>query len=555
MAGPPKMGERERTLARLSASAFVEMRKRGEVTCEEYAEVLVKRAKHYKYMGQFMYFDILPNQMDQVVRRARELDQKAQEEGVDSLSPLYCLPVPIKGTMATVDYPSSAGVGVLHGYFAKYDAKAVDMLKEKFGIPFGKTNVPEFAASWVACNYANGCTLNPYDHSLTAGGSSGGGASAVASYIAPIAFTEDTGGSTRHPGVQNGNFAYDPSRNHYPNQGNSGMSYTNDQIGINARTFEDILFFDQSFLSIDQHHKTAAEKAAKRPLSDIKVGLPRRPFAEIFLPEGAANGFGLPTTHQTRYRASEWNMEKLKLAEKILASAGVKLIREVNGGIMEPNFEIFHSFAGQIATFVNHYLEAKVSLREILSDLHPAGDGHNPFGLINLFTITDESKFRYTLGPYLDDMVSVWNSYFDKTGVDVIMVPAQLCDAIKFSRMANSSCTMGGGIEASLSKCNIISYSFAKSIPIPKVIVPVGLSPAGTPISIMFLGRSGPKNATDNMWRFDDEWAKTSDVDFLYTVDTLVKQIWSEAKLRRKEPSLVVGPGNSNLFLSHDGQV
>eukprot|EP00954_Amorphochlora_amoebiformis_P014450 1130805-Amorphochlora_amoeboformis.AAC.1 len=65
MAGPPKMGERERTLARLSASAFVEMRKRGEVTCEEYAEVLVKRAKHYKYMGQFMYFDILPNQMDQ----------------------------------------------------------------------------------------------------------------------------------------------------------------------------------------------------------------------------------------------------------------------------------------------------------------------------------------------------------------------------------------------------------------------------------------------------------------------------------------------------------
>ena len=58
----------------------------------------------------------------------------------------------------------------------------------------------------TALNAVQGCTLNAYDHALTVGGSSGGSASAVASYIAPVAFTEDTGGSTRHPSYQNHNF-------------------------------------------------------------------------------------------------------------------------------------------------------------------------------------------------------------------------------------------------------------------------------------------------------------------------------------------------------------
>ena len=64
------------------------------------------------------------------------------------------------------------------------------------------------------------------DHALTTGGSSGGAASAVAAYIAPLAISEDTGGSTRHPALQQGNFGYDPSRNHYPNAGNPGCSPT-----------------------------------------------------------------------------------------------------------------------------------------------------------------------------------------------------------------------------------------------------------------------------------------------------------------------------------------
>ena len=96
-------------------------------------------------------------------------------------------------------------------------------------------NVPEFAANWVTANPASGQTRNPYDHKLTVGGSSGGSASAVASYMCPLAVTEDTGGSTRVPASSNQNFGFDPSRNHYPNDGNPGMTYLCDQLGVNAR--------------------------------------------------------------------------------------------------------------------------------------------------------------------------------------------------------------------------------------------------------------------------------------------------------------------------------
>ena len=135
------------------------------------------------------------------------------------------------------------GRGILSGYTPVKDSDLTTLIRSKNGIIFGCTNVPEFAASARTCNPASGQTRNPYDHALTVGGSSGGAGSAVASYVASIAVTEDTGGSTRIPATANGNFGYDPSRGHYPNNGNPGMSYVRDQLGVNARTMDDIIMY------------------------------------------------------------------------------------------------------------------------------------------------------------------------------------------------------------------------------------------------------------------------------------------------------------------------
>ena len=48
------------------------------------------------------------------------------------------------------------------------------------------------------------------------------------------------------PALYNGIFGFDPCRNHYPNEGNPGMTYTRDQIGVLARTMADILIYDRA---------------------------------------------------------------------------------------------------------------------------------------------------------------------------------------------------------------------------------------------------------------------------------------------------------------------
>ena len=166
------------------------------------------------------------------------------------------------------------------------NADFIKIVLEKNGIVLGKTNVPEFAASLVTCNYANGCTLNPHDHALTSGGSSGGSGSAVGSYLAPVAVTEDTGGSTRAPAFSNGNFGYDPTRGHFPNAGNPGMALILDQLGLNARSIDDILLIDGAVSGYDP----STVKAKK--ISEFRVGVPRYPFVEAYIPEGGDNPYG-----------------------------------------------------------------------------------------------------------------------------------------------------------------------------------------------------------------------------------------------------------------------
>ena len=78
--------------------------------------------------------------------------------------------------------------------------------------------------SGVTANHTNGICRNPHDACLSTGGSSGGSAVATAARIATVSITEDTGGSTRNPANQCGNFGYDPPRNKHPNAGNPGTS-------------------------------------------------------------------------------------------------------------------------------------------------------------------------------------------------------------------------------------------------------------------------------------------------------------------------------------------
>src|SRR5271156_4725888 len=115
------------------------------------------------------------------------------------LGPLHGLPVAVKDLHETHGILTTFGSPLRKDYVPDFDCRVVQREREAGAIVLGKTNVPEFGLGSQTFNPVFGPTYNPYDTSKTCGGSTGGGAVAVACGMAPLADGTDTGGSLRNP--------------------------------------------------------------------------------------------------------------------------------------------------------------------------------------------------------------------------------------------------------------------------------------------------------------------------------------------------------------------
>jgi aspartyl-tRNA(Asn)/glutamyl-tRNA(Gln) amidotransferase subunit A len=116
------------------------------------------------------------------------------------------------------------------------DAPVVHRLRAAGGVIIAKTNMTEFAFSILGTNPHYGTPGNPADRSRIPGGSTAGGAVAVADGMCEIAIGSDTGGSTRAPASFCGVVGFKPSKSRVPTEGAFPLSYTLDSIGPLART-------------------------------------------------------------------------------------------------------------------------------------------------------------------------------------------------------------------------------------------------------------------------------------------------------------------------------
>lgn len=129
--------------------------------------------------------------------RADELD--ALRPDLDSLPPLFGLPILVKDLIDTKGLKTTYGSLCFADHIPEKDSDIIRRLRDAGAIILGKTNTPEFGAGANTFNKVFGATRNPYDHALTCGGSSGGSAVAVAMGMAPLAIGSDFGGSLRIP--------------------------------------------------------------------------------------------------------------------------------------------------------------------------------------------------------------------------------------------------------------------------------------------------------------------------------------------------------------------
>jgi amidase len=127
------------------------------------------------------------------------------------IGPMHGLPTAFKDLEPAVGFKQSKGSPIYKDLMPDADSVLVERVRRAGAIPIGKTNVPEFGMGSQTYNTVHGVTLNPYDRTKTAGGSSGGAAVAVATGMLPIADGGDLGGSLRNPANFNNIVALRPS--------------------------------------------------------------------------------------------------------------------------------------------------------------------------------------------------------------------------------------------------------------------------------------------------------------------------------------------------------
>jgi amidase len=117
----------------------------------------------------------------------------------EQCGPLHGLPIAHKDLQDTAGLRTTYGSTLFADHIPKQDSLLVERIKRAGAIVIGKTTTPEFGAGSQTFSPVFGTTVNPYDLAKTCGGSTGGGAVALACGMTTLADGSDMGGSLRNP--------------------------------------------------------------------------------------------------------------------------------------------------------------------------------------------------------------------------------------------------------------------------------------------------------------------------------------------------------------------
>jgi len=213
MAKDAKAAVRTSDLVMMDALALSRAIRARQVSC---VEVMEATLAHIERLNPVVNAIVSIRDRGELVREARERDQQLARG--EYLGWMHGFPQAVKDLVATKGIPTTQGSRLYRDFVPQADAIMVERLKRAGSIVIGKTNTPEFGLGSNTYNEVFGRTLNAYDQSRTAGGSSGGAGVAVALHMLPVADGSDHGGSLRNPAAFNNVFGLRPSYGRVPAQ-------------------------------------------------------------------------------------------------------------------------------------------------------------------------------------------------------------------------------------------------------------------------------------------------------------------------------------------------
>jgi amidase len=223
-------------------------------------------------------------------RAAAQAADAARAGGEDGA--LLGLPMTLKESMNFTGLRTTVGVPDFSGFRADADGPIAARVRAAGGVVMGKTNVPPNLSDWQSDNTIYGRTNNPWDLTRSPGGSTGGGAAALAAGLTPLEYGSDIGGSIRVPAAFCGLFGHRPSDTALPRFGQFPFPSAPNPVtfmgvqGPLARTAADLELAFDVVAGPDPLEELAwrleLPAARHEKLSDFRVAvLPRLPWLPL----------------------------------------------------------------------------------------------------------------------------------------------------------------------------------------------------------------------------------------------------------------------------------
>src|ERR1700681_1567342 len=243
----------------MNATALVEMLRTKKVSS---VEVVKAHLSQIARVNQKVNAIVTLVEEEQLLAEARAADD-ALAKG-NWLGPLHGLPIGVKDLHATRGIRTTYGSPLHKDEIPNADCLLVEREKKAGGIVIGKTNVPEFGLGSQTFNPVFGATHNPYDLTKTCGGSTGGGAVALACGMIPLADGSDMGGSLRNPPNFCNVVGIRCSPGRVPNVPTNLGWFTLSVPGPVARNVTDCAFFLSVLAGYDHHSPISIEQTGEQ---------------------------------------------------------------------------------------------------------------------------------------------------------------------------------------------------------------------------------------------------------------------------------------------------
>lgn len=396
--------------------------------------------------------------------------------------PLEGIPLGVKDLFATEGVRTTACSRILGDFVPPYESTVTTQLWRDGAVMLGKLNNDEFAMGSSNETSCFGATVSPWrragsDTPLTAGGSSGGSAAAVAAQLCLGATATDTGGSIRQPAAFTGTVGIKPTYGRCSRWGIVAYASSLDQAGPIARTVQDTAVLLRSMAGFDPKDSTSVdravpdyEKAVGRGVKGLRIGIPKEYRLEGLSPEIDA----------LWQRGADW-----------LRDAGAEIV-EVSLPHTPYALAVYYIVApAEASSNLARYDGVRYGVRVPGQDIASMYENTRSAGFGR------EVKRRILTGTYVLS-AGYYDAYYVKAqkvrtllrqdfekvyadGVDAILTPATPSPAFGIGEMNNAS-----PVEMYLNDVFTVTVNMAG---LPGLSVPAGLGTQGLPLGLQLIGR------------------------------------------------------------------